>query len=206
MNYFPNWRSTMCLLNANFSQTFPPCHQAFHDRVDMVHAREDMCIVFATFWCYTYYNSYYTHIITVDAIHSRSGWYWLFLRYRYQQAFWWIWRYFTNFFFYVIKTTDYDQNKVHITDVKKIQLCRCKFNFWIVFFKEWVPSGAEIARRYKEHCDADPDRRRKYLKKESDKWNKDRETGKKKGVNELSERREVGKKKEIEGGKKASQS
>ncbi|KAK9526478.1 hypothetical protein VZT92_015175 [Zoarces viviparus] len=48
--------------------------------------------------------------------------------------------------------------------------------------------GAEIARRYRERCDADPDRRRKYLEKERDKWDKDRETGKKKGVNELSER------------------
>ena len=48
--------------------------------------------------------------------------------------------------------------------------------------------GAEIARRYRERCDADPDRKRKYLEKERDKWKKDRETGKKKGINELSER------------------
>ncbi|KAK1877366.1 Protein daughterless [Dissostichus eleginoides] len=45
--------------------------------------------------------------------------------------------------------------------------------------------GAEIARRYRARRDADPDRRRKYLEKERDKWKKDRETGTKKGVNEL---------------------
>ncbi|KAK1880016.1 CBL-interacting protein kinase 28 [Dissostichus eleginoides] len=32
--------------------------------------------------------------------------------------------------------------------------------------------GAEIARRYRERRDADPDRRRKYLEKERDKWKK----------------------------------
>ena len=35
--------------------------------------------------------------------------------------------------------------------------------------------GAEIARRYRERCDADPDRKRKYLEKERDKWKKDRD-------------------------------
>lgn len=55
--------------------------------------------------------------------------------------------------------------------------------------------GAEIARRYRERRDADPDRRRKYLEKERDRWNKDRETGKKKGVNELSEREKRAKRK-----------
>lgn len=55
--------------------------------------------------------------------------------------------------------------------------------------------GAEIARRYRERRDADPDRRRKYLEKERDKWKKDRETGKKKGVNELSEREKRAKRK-----------
>ncbi|KAK1891792.1 Vezatin [Dissostichus eleginoides] len=55
--------------------------------------------------------------------------------------------------------------------------------------------GAEIARRYRERRDADPDRRRKYLEKERDKWKKDRETGTKKGVNELSERAKRAKRK-----------
>ncbi len=55
MNHFADWRYTMCLLNANFNQKrppchCPPCHQAFHDRVDMVHDRGDNCIVFAKFW------------------------------------------------------------------------------------------------------------------------------------------------------------
>ncbi|CAL8268704.1 unnamed protein product [Boreogadus saida] len=35
--------------------------------------------------------------------------------------------------------------------------------------------GAEIARRYRERRDADPDRKRKYLEKERDKWKKDRD-------------------------------
>lgn len=35
-------------------------------------------------------------------------------------------------------------------------------------------SGAEIARRYRECRDADPERRRKYLEKEREKWKKDR--------------------------------
>ncbi|XP_034401111.1 zinc finger MYM-type protein 4-like isoform X2 [Cyclopterus lumpus] len=55
--------------------------------------------------------------------------------------------------------------------------------------------GAEIATRYRERRDADPDRRRKYLEKERDKWKKDRETGKKKSVNELSEREKRAKRK-----------
>ena len=55
--------------------------------------------------------------------------------------------------------------------------------------------GAETARRYRERCDADPDRKRKYLEKERDKWKKDRETGKKKGINELSEREKRAKRK-----------
>ncbi len=42
MNHFADWRYTMCLLNANFNQTCPPCHQAFNDRVDMVHDREEV--------------------------------------------------------------------------------------------------------------------------------------------------------------------
>lgn len=55
--------------------------------------------------------------------------------------------------------------------------------------------GAEIARRYRERRDADPDSRRKYLEKERDKWKKDRETGTKKGVHELSERAKRAKRK-----------
>ncbi|KAK1896542.1 Glucose-6-phosphate 1-dehydrogenase [Dissostichus eleginoides] len=58
-----------------------------------------------------------------------------------------------------------------------------------------ISKGAEIARRYRERRDADPDRRRKYLEKERDKWKKDRETGTKKGVNELSERAKRAKRK-----------
>ncbi|XP_019752886.1 uncharacterized protein LOC109532431 [Hippocampus comes] len=53
--------------------------------------------------------------------------------------------------------------------------------------KGMTSKGAEIARRYRERRDADPDRRRKYLEKERDKWKKQRETGKKKSVHELSE-------------------
>ncbi|KAJ3586325.1 hypothetical protein NHX12_012725 [Muraenolepis orangiensis] len=54
-------------------------------------------------------------------------------------------------------------------------------------------SGAETARRYRERCDADPERRRKYLDTERAKWQKDREIGKKKGVSELSEKEKRGK-------------
>ena len=54
--------------------------------------------------------------------------------------------------------------------------------------------GAEIARRYRERRDADPERKRKYLERERDKWKKDREAGKK-GVNELSEREKRAKRK-----------
>ncbi|XP_077441214.1 uncharacterized protein LOC144063107 [Vanacampus margaritifer] len=53
--------------------------------------------------------------------------------------------------------------------------------------KGMTSKGAEIARRYRERRDADPDRRKKYLEKERDKWKKQRETGKKKSVHELSE-------------------
>lgn len=56
-------------------------------------------------------------------------------------------------------------------------------------------SGAEKARRYRECRDADPERRRKYLEKEREKWKKDRETGKKKGINELSKRAKRSKRK-----------
>ena len=59
-----------------------------------------------------------------------------------------------------------------------------------------MSSGAEIARRFREHRDADPDKRRIYLEKEKDKWNKERETGKKKGVSELSEREKRAKRKQ----------
>lgn len=54
-------------------------------------------------------------------------------------------------------------------------------------FQGMTSKGAEIARRYRERRDADPDRRRKYLEKERDKWKKQRETGKKKSVHELGE-------------------
>lgn len=55
--------------------------------------------------------------------------------------------------------------------------------------------GAEIARRYRERRNADSDRRQQYLQQERDRWKKDRETGKKKGVNELSEREKRAKRK-----------
>ncbi|KAJ3612394.1 hypothetical protein NHX12_020670 [Muraenolepis orangiensis] len=62
--------------------------------------------------------------------------------------------------------------------------------------------GAEIARRYRERRDADPDRRTQYLEKERDKWTKDRETGKKKGISELSEREKRAKRKKWSEAKK----
>lgn len=66
----------------------------------------------------------------------------------------------------------------------------------ICLFQGMSSKGAEIARRYsRERRDADPDRRRKYLEKERDKWKKDRDTGKKNGVNELSEREKRAKRK-----------
>ncbi|KAJ3592953.1 hypothetical protein NHX12_005291 [Muraenolepis orangiensis] len=52
-------------------------------------------------------------------------------------------------------------------------------------------SGAEIARRYRERCDADPERRRKYLETERAKWQKDREIGKKKAVKQRVKERTV---------------
>ncbi|KAL7880945.1 hypothetical protein SRHO_G00031990 [Serrasalmus rhombeus] len=55
--------------------------------------------------------------------------------------------------------------------------------------------GAEIAKRYRERRDADPDRRRQYLEKERARWKKDRDTRKKKGIDELSEREKRAKRK-----------
>ncbi|KAK2892479.1 hypothetical protein Q8A67_012467 [Cirrhinus molitorella] len=49
-------------------------------------------------------------------------------------------------------------------------------------------NGAEIARRYRERRDADPDRRKQYLEGERARWQRDRQTGKKKSVSEISER------------------
>ncbi|XP_056110188.1 zinc finger CCCH domain-containing protein 13-like [Rhinichthys klamathensis goyatoka] len=46
---------------------------------------------------------------------------------------------------------------------------------------------AEMQRRYREKRDADPERREMYLQKEREKWQRDRETGKKKRVADLSE-------------------
>lgn len=39
-------------------------------------------------------------------------------------------------------------------------------------------NGAEIARRYRERRDADPDRRKQYLEGERARWQRDRQTGK----------------------------
>lgn len=47
---------------------------------------------------------------------------------------------------------------------------------------------AEMQRRYRAKRDADPERREKYLQKEREKWQRDRETGKKKQVADLSKR------------------
>ena len=48
-------------------------------------------------------------------------------------------------------------------------------------------SAAERRRQYRERCNADPERRRKYLEKEREKWRKDKETGKK-AIAELGDR------------------
>ena len=66
--------------------------------------------------------------------------------------------------------------------------------------------GAEAARRYRERRNADPDRRQQYLEKERAKWQKDRETGKKKGVNELSEREKRAKRKKWREAKRQARS
>lgn len=64
--------------------------------------------------------------------------------------------------------------------------------------------GAEIAKRYRERRDADPDRRRQYLEKERARWKKDRDTGKKKGIDDLSEREKRAKRKKWREAKKAA--
>lgn len=65
-------------------------------------------------------------------------------------------------------------------------------------FQEMPSHGAEITRRYRECCDADPERRQ-YPEKQRKRWNKDRETGKKESINELSEREKRAKIKKMEG-------
>lgn len=49
-------------------------------------------------------------------------------------------------------------------------------------------SAAEKQRRYRARRDADPERRENYLEKEHDKYRKDLESGRKKTINDLSER------------------
>ncbi|MEQ2227472.1 hypothetical protein ILYODFUR_038013 [Ilyodon furcidens] len=49
-------------------------------------------------------------------------------------------------------------------------------------------SAAELQRRYRAKRDADPERRARYLQKEPEKWQQDRETGKKKRIADLTER------------------
>lgn len=44
---------------------------------------------------------------------------------------------------------------------------------------------------YRERRDADPDRRAVYLQKEKDKWQAGRQTGKKKGIADPSEREKL---------------
>ncbi|XP_062846256.1 E3 ubiquitin-protein ligase BRE1A-like [Trichomycterus rosablanca] len=49
-------------------------------------------------------------------------------------------------------------------------------------------SAAEKQRRYRARRDADPERREKYLEKEREKYREDLKSGRKKRINNLSER------------------
>lgn len=62
-------------------------------------------------------------------------------------------------------------------------------------FKGMTSRGAETAKRYRERRDADPVRRREYLEKERERWKRDKETGKKRGINKLTERAKRAKRK-----------
>ncbi|KAK7160697.1 hypothetical protein R3I93_008381 [Phoxinus phoxinus] len=55
---------------------------------------------------------------------------------------------------------------------------------------------AESARQYRKH--------RAYLKKERERWRKDRDTGKKKAINDLTERGKRSQKKKLKEAKKAA--
>ncbi|KAK6178395.1 hypothetical protein SNE40_013190 [Patella caerulea] len=71
------------------------------------------------------------------------------------------------------------------------------FNSSFLFLSVMMPlSAAEKQRRYRQRRDADPERRARYLQNEKDKYIKDKETGKKKQVKDMSKREHRLKKKE----------
>lgn len=49
-------------------------------------------------------------------------------------------------------------------------------------------SAAEMQRRYRAKRDADPERRARYLQKEKEKWQRDKASGKKKGIANMTPR------------------
>lgn len=49
-------------------------------------------------------------------------------------------------------------------------------------------TAAEWEREHRARRDADPQRREKYLRSECERWKRDTEAGKKKSINNLSER------------------
>lgn len=51
-------------------------------------------------------------------------------------------------------------------------------------------TAAERQRQYHASLNADPEKREKYLEKERQRWRKNVDAGKKKGINELSERQQ----------------
>lgn len=56
-------------------------------------------------------------------------------------------------------------------------------------------TAAERQRKYRERLKADPERRERYLQSERERWRKNVEAGKKKAINELSEREQRKKRK-----------
>ncbi len=59
-------------------------------------------------------------------------------------------------------------------------------------------TAAERQRQYRASLNADPEKREKYLEKERQRWRKNLEAGKKKGINELSERQQRLKRRKVE--------
>ncbi len=53
-----------------------------------------------------------------------------------------------------------------------------------------LKTAAERQRQYLASLNADPEKREKYLEKERQRWRKNLEAGKKKEINELSERQQ----------------
>lgn len=72
------------------------------------------------------------------------------------------------------------------------------------FIQDMPLSAAEVARRYRERRNANSERREEYLLKERERWKKDRETGKKKGISELTERQKRAKRKKWREAKRAA--